>query len=597
MRPRLLFQLISFLIVLIAAAPAEARRVALVIGNNNYTSLLKLDNPVPDARSVAALLKAHGYDVFEYYDLKRADLLDALEKFKQAADQASAALIYYAGHGMELAGKNVIAPTDMEVNCDNQQALRSVEADKLFEAFGSAPQQIAILDACRDNPFPSCPKRSVAGSGTGFRGFSRITQPDISMLILNATGSGQLAADGAPGNHSPFAKALLARFDAHPKELLRDVIFDVIHDVKLASNGSQVPEARIPGGAPTICLDVDGCGAQAGPSPGVVDQAMVSEVRTLLSGRGYSVGSGKADDPAFADAIRKYEATVSLPQDGQVSATLLAVLRATANLGPSKAPVTPHGPLEHQIGETFKDCENCPDMVAIQPGSFMMGAAANDPGHTAAELPQHQVHIGKALAVSKYDITFDDWDACGQDQACNGYNPKDSNWGRGKRPVINVSWDDAKAYVDWLREKTGKQYRLLTEAEWEYAARGGTTTPYATGASITTAQANFDASITGGRPGAYAGKTAEVGSFPPNPFGLYDMAGNVWEWVEDCWNPSHAGAPADGTARGGDCTRRVAKGGAWYYEDTYLRPAARANYPQKQRGLNIVGFRVARELE
>ncbi len=600
MRPKLLCQLTLFLALLIAAVPAEARRVALVIGNNDYSSLSKLDNPVSDAKAIAAALKAHGFEVFEHYDINRADLLDALEAFKQAADQSTAALIYYAGHGMELAGRNVIAPTDMEVNCDSQQALRAVEADKLFEALGSAPQQIVLLDACRNNPFPLCPKRSAA-SGIGFRGFSRVSAPDKSLLIANATLSGQVAADGAPGGHSPFAKALLARFQASPKLFLRDLLDDTARDVQQASGGSQVPEITTRGGAPTICLDEGGCGGGGpGPAASAPDDAMVGEARSLLTELGYAAGTRGADDPGFADAIRKFEGRYGLPQDGEVSATLVAVLRATklASLNPSggAGKVAPHGPLEHQIGETFRDCENCPDMVAVQAGSFMMGAAAGEPGRSPAELPQHMVQIAHPFAVSKYDVTFDDWDACVLDGGCNGYRPKDLDWGRGRRPVINVSWSDAKAYVDWLREKTGKQYRLLTEAEWEYAARAGTTTPYATGAMITTAQANFDASASGGKPGAYAGRTVEVGSFPPNPFGLYDMAGNVLEWVEDCWNPTHAGAPADGSARGGDCSRRVLKGGAWYFEAAYLRPAARVSYPAASR-LNILGFRVGRSLE
>jgi formylglycine-generating enzyme required for sulfatase activity len=259
--------------------------------------------------------------------------------------------------------------------------------------------------------------------------------------------------------------------------------------------------------------------------------------------------------------------------------------------------VVPTTPTEHAIGETFRDCtENCPDMIAVQAGSFMMGAAATEQGRSPAEQPQHRVQIGHAFAVSKYEITFDDWDACALEGGCNGYMPKDGGWGRGKRPVIFVSWDDAKAYVDWLRQKTGKSYRLLTEAEWEYAARAGTTTPYATGATITTAQADFDASASGGKQGAYAGKTVDVGSFPPNPYGLFDMAGNVWEWVEDCWNPTEAGAPSDGSVRAGDCARRVLKGGAWYFEATYLRAAARTSYPKTSR-LNVAGFRVARTLE
>ena len=386
---------------------------------------------------------------------------------------------------------------------------------------------------------------------------------------------------------------------------MRNLLDDTSREVYQASNGAQEPEITTHGGSPTICLDDDGCGA-GGAAPAVVgpvDDAMIGEVHGLLGKLGYAVGARGAGDPAFADAIRKFQASAGLPPDGQVSATLLAVLRAStrvATLGKPTGPgevVVPANPTEPAIGETFRDCtDNCPDMVAVQAGSFMMGAAANEQGRTPAELPQHRVQIGHAFAVSKYEITFDDWDACALEGGCNGYMPKDGGWGRGKRPAIFVSWDDAKAYVDWLRQKTGKSYRLLTEAEWEYAARAGTTTPYATGATITTAQADFDASASGGKQGAYAGKTVDVGSFPPNPYGLFDMAGNVWEWVEDCWNPTQAGAPADGSVRAGDCARRVLKGGAWYFEAAYLRAAARTSYPKTSR-LNVVGFRVARTLE
>jgi len=163
--------------------------------------------------------------------------------------------------------------------------------------------------------------------------------------------------------------------------------------------------------------------------------------------------------------------------------------------------------------------------------------------------------------------------------------------------VIYVSYDDAKSYIEWLRQKSGKPYRLLSEAEWEFAARGGTSTPYAAGETLAPTQANFDANSASGRGQTeYKGTTLEVGTFPPNPYGLYDMEGNVFEWVEDCWNPSHAGAPSDASSRGGDCARRVAKGGAWYYEADFARAAARMSFPKGSR-LNVIGFRVARPLE
>ena len=152
--------------------------------------------------------------------------------------------------------------------------------------------------------------------------------------------------------------------------------------------------------------------------------------------------------------------------------------------------------------------------------------------------------------------------------------------------------------MPFLREKSGKAYRLLSEAEWEFAARGGTNTPFAGGESLAPTQANFDASTAAGskKQGSYEGKSVEVGTFPPNPYGLHDMEGNVFEWVEDCWNPTHAGAPAVASPRGGDCKRRVAKGGAWYYEAEFARPSARMSFPKGSR-LNVIGFRVARPLE
>jgi formylglycine-generating enzyme required for sulfatase activity len=595
---RVLSILFIFVGLVAVAAPAEARRVALVIGNSDYQTLSKLGNPTPDAKAVAALLKKHGFEVYEYYDLPRADLLDALEEFKSAADDATVALAYYAGHGMEVGGKNVIAPTDMEIDCEDQEAKRSVEADKLFEALGDAPQQIVLLDACRNNPFPQCPKRS-ATSGNGFRGFSRITAPDRSLLIANATLEGALAADGPPGNHSPFAAALLARFEASPNMFMRDLLDQTASDVQLASGGSQIPEIITRGGAPKVCLSEDGCGGGISVTSEVSsdDEATVAEVRALLSQLGYGVSARGGNDEALAGAIRKFHASTGLTADGRITATLVAVLRAStqvASLPPKDGgEVVVQGPKEIEIGSTFKDCENCPEMVAVTGGGFAMGAGPDDGDATAAEKPQHEVQIGHPFAVSKLEITFDEWDACALEGGCKGYMPEDGGWGRGKRPAIYVSWDDAKSYVEWLRAKTGKAYRLLTEAEWEYAARAGTTTAYATGETITTAQADFDDSSARGE---YEGKTVDAGSYPANPYGLHDMHGNVWEWVEDCWNKTHAGAPADGSARGGDCARRVLKGGAWYFEKEFLRAAARLSYPKASR-LNVVGFRVARTLE
>ena len=249
-------------------------------------------------------------------------------------------------------------------------------------------------------------------------------------------------------------------------------------------------------------------------------------------------------------------------------------------------------------GTAFRDCPDCPEMVVVPAGSFMMGSPSHEAGRGDDEGPRHRVMIAKPFAVGKYEVTFAEWDACVADGGCGGHRPDAQGWGRGRRPVINVSWDDAQAYVRWLSDKTGKPYRLPSEAEWEYAARGGTTTPFYFGSTISTSQANYDGNYTygGGVKGVYRERTVAVGTFPANPFGLHDVHGNVREWVEDCWNSNYAGAPADGSARmSGDCSNRVLCGGSWFIGPRNLRSASRFGYWSGNRFCDF-GFRVARTL-
>jgi len=241
----------------------------------------------------------------------------------------------------------------------------------------------------------------------------------------------------------------------------------------------------------------------------------------------------------------------------------------------------------------FKDCAACPHMVAIPAGEFTMGSP---PSEQQAEA-QHRVTIAMPFAVSKFEITFDDWEACVQDGGCDRYRPDDEGWGRGQRPVIHMSWELAKSYVTWLSRKTGKNYRLLTEAEWEYAARAGTGTTFAFGDAITPRAANYDASTDGSGPSdVNRQRTMPVGSFPANAFGLHDMHGNVSEWVEDCWHADYtAKAPTDGSAwLDGNCNGRVMRGGSWEDSDVELRSAARIG-EYKDNSSYVDGIRVARD--
>ena len=251
-------------------------------------------------------------------------------------------------------------------------------------------------------------------------------------------------------------------------------------------------------------------------------------------------------------------------------------------------------------GKVFRDCPNCPEMVVIPAGQFRMGDLNG--GGYSLEKPVHEVRIAQPFAMGRYEVTFAEYDRYAQ--ATGKEKPDDQGWGRGNRPVMNVSWQDAQGYVKWLSQETGQRYRLPSEAEWEYAARAGSTTIYSWGDSPSGRHANANANEDDGWPSdgydggyGYYGDPAPTGSFQPNQFGLYDMSGNVWEWVEDCWHENYARAPVDGSAwvSGGDCDLRVLRGGSFYSKPAWVRSANRARNGAAIR-YSINGFRLARTL-
>ena len=259
-----------------------------------------------------------------------------------------------------------------------------------------------------------------------------------------------------------------------------------------------------------------------------------------------------------------------------------------------------------KAGSEFKDCPMCPVMIVVPAGKFTMGSPNNESGRVATEGPQHVVTIAKAFGLGKYEVTFDEWEACVAEKKCNRLD--DSGFGRGRRPVINVSYEDSGYYIAWLSEKTGQKYRLPTEAEWEYAARAGSdksrfwnnaseACQYANVFNASTLVKYKDADRSVFRCEDGFTETAPVGKFKPNRFGLHDMLGNVWEWVQDCWNPSYAGAPADGSLWDtGECTKRVVRGGGWYYGPSNVRLARRVQTAPTRRS-NDLGFRVMRVMQ
>ncbi|PZQ59506.1 MAG: formylglycine-generating enzyme family protein [Phenylobacterium zucineum] len=239
----------------------------------------------------------------------------------------------------------------------------------------------------------------------------------------------------------------------------------------------------------------------------------------------------------------------------------------------------------YRTGEVIQDCPTCPQMVVVPAGTFMMGSPATEEGRQGAEGPRHQVTFKRAFAVGKYEVTFDEWNACVADGDCT-YRPADNGWGQGRRPVINVGWTDVREYVGWLTKKSGYYYYLPSESEWEYAARAGADTPWNTGDGIITDDANLLNVF---------GRTVPVGGFPPNAFGLHDMHGNVAEYVQDCFDVGYFDVPTDGGARLQASCTGIARGGSYRDEPAAARSAARwAAGNLRDSG---IGFRVVRLLD
>lgn len=310
----------------------------------------------------------------------------------------------------------------------------------------------------------------------------------------------------------------------------------------------------------------------------------------------------------------------------RLTAAVAVVLAAIAGYGVSQLSGQADAvePAALEPGSTFKECRNCPEMVVIPAGTFMMGAPPTEELRRDNE-PYHEVTIARAFAVSKTEVTWDQWESCVRDGDCDGVSVENAlrspanaeanngeantefvDWGRGTRPAVGVSWYDAQAYVGWLNRKTGADdaYRLLSDAEWEYAARAGTTTAFPWGDTLDHNFGNF------GIPGPGLGgrvdgrdvwdkQTSPVASFPPNAFGLFDMHGNAFEWIEDCNEPDRANAPKDGSAnKNGSCRTRMMRSGS-YMSNPYMQRSAKrtAPYAPTLQGRNYMSIRVAKTLD
>ena len=668
----------------VAAAPAAAEgRVALVIGNAAYDHAGVLANPGNDATDVGAALRRLGFDVTPVRDAGKAALEGALADFADASAGADVALVFYAGHGLEVNGANYLVPVDARLESDTRVRFETVPLDYVLAATAGAGLRVVILDACRNNPLARSMRRS-AGTRSASRGaFGELDEGLLGdeTLVAYSAAAGTVALDGA-GRNSPYASALLEYLE-QPLEL--GVLFRRVRSrVLSATDRGQRPheyasllgEHYLHEGAAvsspaaveaalgldrasrrTVQRGLSGAGFSAGTPDGVFGPSTRSAIRAwqasrgsaptgyldaaLLSALGVAAsavpvgvgggtpagGAGSPDASLTAAALQAetalwqsiqsrptvamYEAYLAQYPNGTFAAVArlaAAALRAdpppasrpTGAVGPPSRPAAASDPRpsRRSAGERFSDCAECPELVVVPAGTFTMGSPSSEAERYDDEEPQHRVTIPSPLAVGVYEVTFAEWGACVSAGGCGGHRPDDEGWGRGARPVVNVSWDDAKSYVRWLSSRTGASYRLLSESEWEYVARGGTTTSRYWGAS-SSAQCGY---VNGADRAVDcddgAVQTAPVGSYRANGFGLYDVLGNVHEWVEDCWHGSYAGAPADGSAwtAGGDCGLRVLRGGSWDRNPRGLRSASRRGYIAGLR-FGDIGFRVSRTFD
>lgn len=297
----------------------------------------------------------------------------------------------------------------------------------------------------------------------------------------------------------------------------------------------------------------------------------------------------KAAAPAAASTTHATPPPRSAPASKAAGTPATA---ASSKAGTTSAPTStpapaPPAPAKAASGGESKDCGACPVMITLPAGSFTMGNNADDP----SEKPSHRVSLAAPFAIGKYPVTVEQWNACADTNACPKLAPETNTVKNA--PARDLSWDDTQAYVKWLGKITGKTYRLPTEAEWEYADRAGTTTRFWWGDQVRKGMAN----CTDCGPPYHKEAPEPVGSFAPNPNGLYDMNGGVWEWVSDCWHSSYQGAPTDG--RPWDtpgCNARVIRGGSWREGTDYMLTSTRFRYNQSVRQSQN-GFRVVKELK
>jgi formylglycine-generating enzyme required for sulfatase activity len=613
--------LITF--ALLTALPAQAARQALVIGNDNYTSARVLFKAGNDATAMARELKAAGFAVQVHRDLGYRSMVRVVENFTAGVKGGDEVVVFFAGHGVQIKAGPYLLPTDIEATTEGEVQQTAYELNLLTEKLSSAKPAfvLVIVDACRDNPLKAKSNDRSLGET---RGLSAIEPPKGQMVVFSAS-KGQKALDRLSDKdanpNSVFTREFIARMN-RPGVRIQDLMEEV-RDAVEALAGTVQHEQR-----PSLTNEARGNFYFFEPTKVQVASVKPEPIESpaQIEQQGWAAALSGNTEAGYAAYLREY------PQGRYVAAARIALAslqgksaadkavddkQAAAKIAADKAAaerataakvlvdkITAERVAEDKIasdkvaadklaadkaaaekgvapvaGQVTKDCTDCPEMVMIPAGGFDMGSNEN-----VAEQPVHRVNV-PAFFLGRTEVTEGQW------IAVMGKNSGRFSDCGADCPVENISWNEAQEFARRLSNKTGKTYRLPSEAEWEYAARAGSNGKWSFGddESQLAAHAWF---------GRNSGRTKHVvAQKRPNAFGLYDMHGNASEWVQDVWHGDYRGAPSDGSAWliGGNKVFRVLRGGAWsdYYPDD--RRSARRSYDYAQGERNVkTGMRIAR---
>ncbi|MBA4335409.1 MAG: hypothetical protein C0420_11050 [Methylobacterium sp.] len=580
---------------LLSAAPGlaqsgepEAARVGLVIGNGAYP-LSPVAGATADARAVAQALREGGFDVVTAEDASGPALQDAIAAFSARLRRGAQAVVFYAGHAVQQRGRNFLVPVDARLRSPAEIGQAAVDLDLLLDALIVArpASALVVLDASRDNPWQA----DLAGPSKGLLAIDRMEA--ISVMFTAAPGRTQ--ADRGNPAVDEWVKAIRTPGLDMQAALARtrDAVARQTRRAQQIWTSSEPPAGLIvtPVARPAQIAQTNRAVIPLPPpeSPAArqdaYELAFWESIRSSENPAEYRAYLNAYPDGRFAALARTREQQFAARQNAAATPPAPTPQPAPPTASVREPPRAPAPPPAAATTRTVRDCDDCPELVAIRPGSFEMGANEL----YEFEKPVHTVTIRDGFHIGVREVTFDEWDACVDQGGCS-HRPNDRGLGRGKRPVTDIHWNDANAYLAWLSTRTGKRYRLPSEAEWEYAARGGTTTTYPWGATLVKERANCVGCNEPTRRQA-----VETGQFPPNGFGLFDMAGNAAEWVADCWSDSYRATPRDGSAfTAPGCRERVLRGGSFNNDPRYLRSAARFKYEADVRFFTN-GFRVVRE--